>query len=122
MLSGVAGHHTTRERAASLKLKVDAIEMPCLRLSTLFDRFDVHAVDYLSIDTEGSEIEVLKGIDFEKVHINLIDLEHNGVREIFEAAAAILSKNGFQFAGHIEWDALFVNKTLRWTWARNRSG
>jgi FkbM family methyltransferase len=45
-------------------------------------------IDYLSIDTEGSEFLILKKFDFEKYRIKLITVEHNHVassrRDIFD--------------------------------------
>jgi FkbM family methyltransferase len=35
------------------------------------------AIDYLSIDTEGSEFEILSAFDFEKYHFGFISCEHN---------------------------------------------
>jgi FkbM family methyltransferase len=34
-------------------------------------------IDYLSIDTEGSEYEILKNFDFQRFHIKIITCEHN---------------------------------------------
>jgi FkbM family methyltransferase len=34
-------------------------------------------IDYLSIDTEGSEIEILRGFNFEKYNVGIITVEHN---------------------------------------------
>jgi FkbM family methyltransferase len=34
-------------------------------------------IDYLSIDTEGSEYEILKNFDFQSFHIKIITCEHN---------------------------------------------
>lgn len=34
-------------------------------------------IDYLSIDTEGSEYQILKSFDFEKYQIQIITVEHN---------------------------------------------
>ena len=34
-------------------------------------------IDYLSIDSEGSELDILKSFDFSKRKINIISVEHN---------------------------------------------
>ena len=34
-------------------------------------------IDYLSIDTEGSEYSILKNFDFDKFNIQVITVEHN---------------------------------------------
>lgn len=46
-------------------------------LKDLFNLHNLTNIDYLSIDTEGSEMEVIKGIDFTKVNIHVIDIENN---------------------------------------------
>ena len=47
-------------------------------LTDVFEEFDFPAnFEYLSIDTEGSELEVLKGLDFEQFSPLLITIEHN---------------------------------------------
>jgi len=47
-------------------------------LTDVFEEFDFPAnFEYLSIDTEGSELEVLRGLDFEKFSPLLITIEHN---------------------------------------------
>ena len=37
-------------------------------------------IDYLSIDTEGSEYDILKEFDFDKFFIQIITVEHNNTR------------------------------------------
>jgi hypothetical protein len=46
-------------------------------------------VDYLSLDTEGSELGVLKAINFTTVTIGVISVEHNGGASDMQKAAAI---------------------------------
>lgn len=47
-------------------------------LTDIFEEFDFPgSFEYLSIDTEGSELEVLKGLNFEKFSPLLITIEHN---------------------------------------------
>lgn len=50
----------------------------CLRLASVLDLVDVSGtIDYLSVDVEGSELEVIASHDFERWPVNLITIEHN---------------------------------------------
>ena len=40
-------------------------------------KFDVKTIDYLSIDIEGGEFEILKTIDFKNFSIKIITVENN---------------------------------------------
>lgn len=51
-------------------------------LKKIFDEYNVKKVDYLSIDTEGSELEILSSIDFEKVDIRIISTENSSRKNI----------------------------------------
>ena len=48
---------------------------------SLLDLLDINnapkIIDYLSIDTEGSEFEILNAFDFQKYKFNVITCEHN---------------------------------------------
>jgi FkbM family methyltransferase len=51
-----------------------------LKTTTLNEIFSNHLkknIDYLSIDTEGTEYEILKTLDFQKYKPNIITIEHN---------------------------------------------
>lgn len=41
----------------------------------IFEEFNIKKIDFLSIDTETYDTKVIKGIDFEKVEVNLICVE-----------------------------------------------
>lgn len=52
--------------------------VPVAPLTSLLDDVDAPpVVDYLSIDVEGHELEVLAGMDFDRWHVRLITIEHN---------------------------------------------
>lgn len=48
-----------------------------IRLDDFFYEHNITTVDYLSIDVEGYEMQVLKSIDFTHVDIRIIDIEND---------------------------------------------
>jgi FkbM family methyltransferase len=52
-------------------------------------------IDYLSIDTEGSEYEILSTLDFSKYTFKVITCEHNNT-ENREKILKLLERNGYQ--------------------------
>ena len=47
---------------------------------TLLERFNIQQIDYLSIDTEGCELQILRQFDFKKIPVKIISIE-NGDRK-----------------------------------------
>ncbi len=70
-------------------------EVQTISLNELLEKHQAPAdIDYLSIDTEGSEFEILNNFDFSKHSFKIITCEHNftPMREnIFE----LMVKNGY---------------------------
>ena len=66
-------------------------------------------IDYISIDTEGSEYEIIKNFNFNNYDIKVITCEHNYMPErnkIYE----LLLKNGYErkFSNFSEYDDWYV--------------
>ena len=82
---------------------------------TLNDLLKFHGapkeIDYLSIDTEGSELEILSVFDFGRHEISIITVEHNytGNREKIHG---LLSRNGYErvFEQYSKFDDWYVKK------------
>ncbi|KAI0557868.1 S-adenosyl-L-methionine-dependent methyltransferase [Gracilaria domingensis] len=53
-----------------------AEELSCTTLETIFHRMGVSHVDYLNLDVEGHELEVLEGVEWGKVIIDIITVEN----------------------------------------------
>lgn len=66
-------------------------------------------IDYLSIDTEGSELSILEAFPFDQWRINIITIEHNYLRSRDEIKA-LLERNGYRrhFEGISRWDDWYV--------------
>lgn len=55
-----------------------AEHVECFTLETLLEEAEApDVIDYLSIDVEGHELQVLDGMDFARWHVRLITIEHN---------------------------------------------
>jgi FkbM family methyltransferase len=86
----------------------EEIEVPCETLQNIFHREGVKEVHYLSIDTEGSELNVLKGIDFDQTFIHIIDVENN-YPDTFGELRKFLFYKGFTKSFSIQFDEVFIN-------------
>ena len=52
-------------------------ELNTISLNDLFSKNNVKEIDYLSIDTEGTEFEILETLNFEIYRPKIITIEHN---------------------------------------------
>jgi FkbM family methyltransferase len=78
------------------------IETKAVKTSKLIEKYFKH-VDFLSIDTEGSDMNVILGIDFESVYISLLCHESQNSEQIFDGELNVneqiynhLKNKGFQ--------------------------
>ena len=55
----------------------EIIKVNTKRLETILEENNVSHINYLSIDVEGAEYEVIKSINFDKVFIDVIGFENN---------------------------------------------
>ncbi len=55
----------------------DIIKVKTKKLETICDENNISHINYLSIDVEGAEFEVIKSINFNKVFIDVIGFENN---------------------------------------------
>ena len=54
------------------------VEVETVSLNDLLTQHDApHEVDYISIDTEGSELDILAPFDFKRWNVTLFSVEHN---------------------------------------------
>ena len=59
------------------KLEIKKIKVETKKLETICDSHKIAHINYLSIDVEGGEFEVIKSINFDKVYIDVIGFENN---------------------------------------------
>ena len=67
--------------------------------TSLVDLLKAHdapeVIDYLSIDTEGSEYDILRAFDFDSYRFRLITVEHAGEKEKREQIRELLEAKGY---------------------------
>tara|TARA_B100000287_G_scaffold300616_1_gene283762 strand:- start:210 stop:587 length:378 start_codon:yes stop_codon:yes gene_type:complete len=57
--------------------KTEIIDVNTKKLSTILNENNIQHINYLSIDVEGGEFEVIKSINFDEVFIDVIGFENN---------------------------------------------
>lgn len=112
MLSGVSNKYDTRhlERIkddVSLnggEIKSIDIQMICLEsISQINDR----VIDFISIDTEGSEFDIVKSIDFKKISVRVLIIENNYNDENLEH---FLYNKNFILIATLATDEVYIRK------------
>lgn len=84
---------------------INKIMMPVFKLQTILDEQGIHDIDYCSIDTEGSEFNIIKSIDFDKTNIKIFSIENNyGDTQIQN----YLASHGYILYKKIQWDDIFI--------------
>ena len=70
-------------------------------------------IDYLSVDTEGSELDILSTFDFNEYRFNCITIEHN-FTENREKLKFLLEQNGYKrvFEHLSKWDDWYIAESL----------
>ena len=69
-------------------------------------------IEYISIDTEGSELEVLKGIDFSSFTIGAFTIEHNDNEIQKEEIQNFLQSKGYEKFVQVYWEDWYVLSDL----------
>ena len=74
--------------------------------------FDSEQIDYMSVDTEGSELEILRNFDFKKFSPKIVTVEHNFTDQQ-KKLDELFMMNGYLrfFKDYTQFDAWYVLQT-----------
>lgn len=87
--------HASR-RASYAKLPENVLSLKTVSLDDFLTQNNApQQIDYISVDTEGSELEILRQFPFDKWDVSLWTVEHNYTKAR-EAIYAIMTSNGYQ--------------------------
>lgn len=95
-----------------LSNKVEEYYVETISLQTILTQYNLTKIDYLSIDTEGSEYIILKCFPFNQFEIGVLTVEHNYTKNQ-ELLHNLLTQNGFQqvFKHLSRFDSWYVNRS-----------
>jgi hypothetical protein len=107
----------------------EEIQLETITLDQLYELYDLPAyIEFLSVDIEGAELELLQSIDFHARRFGLIAVEHNMNQDARRAIGEILTANGYQLFEAWEYDDLYfshknwlANEYSQWTAALQSS-
>jgi len=108
LLSGLKEHYNFEAWKTVPTEKIYTVETETL--TDILDRYKAPKyIHYMSIDVEGAEVEILKGIDFSKYRFGLLNVEHNYNTTQRKQQRAILESNGYKFLKQNDFDDYYVN-------------
>ena len=111
LLSGIVEH--IDKHKSTVNANKTSIQVQTISLLDVLNKANAPAfIEYMSLDTEGSEYEILKNFDFEKYTFGLIDVEHNYVEPRRTEIKNLLLSKGYIYKGENEWDDMYKHNSI----------
>lgn len=85
----------------------EIIKVRTRTITDILNEFDINNIDFCSVDVEGSEMKVLKSIDFSTISIRVIMIENNYNSNDMNA---FLLRKGYSLLKKIEIDDIYILK------------
>ena len=111
-LSGIT-EDLDQDNNASLRKNSAKIEVDTISLNDLLGEYKApNKIDYISIDTEGSEFKILKNFDFKKYDVKIFTVEHNFIESKRNNIFDLMSANNYVrvFKKISQWDDWYIKK------------
>ena len=103
------------DRNTDMRFKSRKYKVQTISLNDLLLKYNApNHIDYLSLDTEGSEYEILSTLDFSKYTFGVITCEHN-LTPSRELIFKLLTKNGYKrvFTEISEFDDWYIGTDVK---------
>ena len=92
--------------------EIKSFRVPCITMEELFDKYDIKELDWLLLDVEGIDAELLLSFNWEKYKIKRVEVEHLHLGEYKEQIANMFVNMGYvQTKSLHEYDWAFEIKT-----------
>jgi len=89
----------------------ESIRVPCIRLDTLITQRKLSHIDYISIDTEGGELDIVETANLGAHDISVISVENN----YYETKLRdFMKKFGYSMFGKVGADEFYRKKKYSW--------
>ncbi|MDG2340661.1 MAG: FkbM family methyltransferase [Paracoccaceae bacterium] len=98
------------DHMAKFRRDKETIDVSTISLLDLLRKHNApKVIDYLSVDTEGSELEILSAFDFGEYSFNFVSIEHNYTRTR-KPLKSLMENNGYRrvFISHSRFDDWYV--------------
>lgn len=124
LLHGNAGGvDDTNKNKAEWTDESHSMHLTCMSMAVAMKRRAITTMDYLSLDVEGHELEVLKGVDWENTIVNVMTIETTD--ESLKTIEPYLKEKGYvrhhaqldeasKRTGLLNHDAVFLHKSVVW--------
>jgi FkbM family methyltransferase len=82
----------------------EIIKIPTITINDIIQKYNLHTIDYMSLDIEGYELHALKSIDYTKVKILYMTVEHACVDTIIKEMREFMKSVGYEHVRGNKWD------------------
>lgn len=104
--SGIKDHLRNKDAE---RLEYKTVKKVTQTLTNCLQQFNApKSIEYMSLDTEGSELEILQGLDFNEFSISAITVEHNFEEPKRSLIKHLLESNGYKRIRTVEYDDWYV--------------
>jgi FkbM family methyltransferase len=116
MLSGISKEIDPRHmywiltESKNTNSQIKTIEVQTRILNEILEENKMYEIDFMSVDTEGSEFKIIKAIDFNRFKIKIIITE-NGNND--SRVQEFLKSKEFTYYKRLGIDDVFINKNLK---------
>ena len=111
---GTMAAYAPNDTHARARQNAKSIDVPTLSLLSLLAKHDApRRIDFMSIDTEGSEYDILSAFDFAAYDVRLLAIEHNST-DAEQKLDALMARNGYErrFSTLSWFDGWYVKRDL----------
>jgi len=107
--------YTDVDQLAKARVNNKSYSVETVSLNDLLEQNDSPSViDFMSIDTEGTEFKILNQFNFEKYNVRVICVEHNFTEPVRKNIYELLLRNSFErvFTEYSNFDDWYVSRNL----------